>query len=92
MMTNLELQAEVHRLGAKASEYEVLYLRAREASRGHQVGLERVLRRLRRAESELAFERAARKSQVGRLRGENDSLIKKVERLSLQLMSYWSQE
>jgi hypothetical protein len=44
MMTSLEqLQ-----LAAKAAEYEALYLRAREASRGHQVGLERVLRRLRR--------------------------------------------
>jgi hypothetical protein len=87
-MTNLEYL----QLAAKAAEYEALYLRAREASRGHQVGLERVLRRLRRVESELRLERADRMSQLGRLWGENASLRKKVERLSLQLMSYWSQE
>lgn len=92
-MTSLEfLQEEVQRLGAAAAEYERLYLRAKEACNGHQTGLRRALVRLRRAESELSFERAARLSETGRMRSEIVSLQNKVERLSLKLMSYWSTE
>lgn len=92
-MTSFEfLQQEVQRLGAEAAEYERLYLRAREAGRGHQIGLRRALVRMRKAESELALERAVKWAEAARLRGEIASLQNKVERLSLKLMSYWSQE
>lgn len=92
-MTSHEfLQQEVQRLGAAAAEYELLYLRAREACRGHQIGLERALRRLTKAETEIALMRAAHNAERGRLWSENASLKNKVERLSLKLMSYWTQE
>lgn len=89
-MTAFEyLQSEVQRLGGLAGEYERLYLRAKEASRGHQVGLERALRKVARLESELALERAISASKIGRLKTENDSLTNKVARLSLKLIQSW---
>jgi hypothetical protein len=85
------LQAELQRLAALASEYELRYYRTLEACRGHQRGLERAVRRANRLESELALERAMKNGQLGRLWSENASLKNKVERLSLKLMQFWNQ-
>ena len=93
MMSELEfLQAEVQRLAAAAGEYERLYLRAQDACRGHQRGLERALRRAARLDSELRLDRAAKNAQLGRLWSENASLKNKVERLSLRLIAGWNEE
>jgi len=85
-----ELYAEIGRLSRLADDYELMYLRAAEGSRGHQRGLERALRRAARLESELRLERASKTSQIGRLLAENESLKKKAERLSLRLIAEWS--
>jgi hypothetical protein len=85
------LQAEVQRLAALAGEYELLYRRFQEACRGHQRGLKRALRKVARLESELSLERAAKNAQLGRLLAENASLRNKVERLSLSIISTWSE-
>jgi hypothetical protein len=85
------LHAEIQRLAALASEYELRYYRALEACRGHQRGLERAVRRARRLESEWSLDRASKNGQLGRLWSENASLKNKVERLSLKLMQFWNQ-
>ena len=85
------LHAEIQRLAALASEYELRYYRALEACRGHQRGLERAVRRANRLESEWALDRAMKNGQLGRLWSENASLKNKVERLSLKLMQSWNQ-
>ncbi len=85
------LQAEIQRLAALASEYELRYYRVLEACRGHQRGLERAVRRANRLESEWALDRASKNGQLGRLWSENASLKNKVERLSLKLMQSWNQ-
>jgi len=85
------LHAEIQRLAALASEYQLRYYRTLEACRGHQRGLERALRRESRLESELALERASNNAQRGRLWAENASLKNKVERLSLKLIQSWNQ-
>jgi hypothetical protein len=85
------LQAEIQRLSAVVGEYERLYLRAKEDCRGHQRGLERAIRKVARLESELRLEHADKSGRLGRLYAENVSLKNKVERLSLSIISTWSE-
>jgi hypothetical protein len=92
-MSDVEfLQAEIQRLSAVVGEYERMYLRAMEACRGHQRGLERALRKVARLESEQRLEYASKNAQLGRLWNENASLKNKVERLSLRLIAGWNED
>jgi len=86
------LQAEIQRLSVVVGEYERMYLRAMEACRGHQRGLERALRKVARLESEQRLEYASKNAQLGRLWNENASLKNKVERLSLRLIAGWNED
>lgn len=85
-------QAEIDRLAAKASAFEVLYLRLKEANQGSNVGIARLSRKCRRLESDLHLERADKNMRLGRLFSEVASLNNKVQRLSLKLMDSWSRE
>lgn len=81
------MQDEIERLEARANYWELMYLRASEGARAANRGIER----LRNGRVELELDLATADSQIDRLVRENRELQKKVERLSLRLLSEWGQ-
>jgi hypothetical protein len=89
------VKSELEEAWAAADEFELLWHRAREGSRGAQRGLERAMARYRREKARadenylaLTYERARR----WRAEAEVKSLENKVERLSLRIIELWGKE
>jgi hypothetical protein len=88
-------QTELDAAWAAADEYELLWHRAREGSRGAQRGLERALARLRREREkseELLLELAHERTMRAKAEAEARSLQNKVQRLSLRILELWGAE
>lgn len=86
---------EIDEAWAAADEFELLWHRAREGARGARKGLERIQARnavLRMTIDDLRLELAAERSLRQRAEAERESLIRKIERLSLRLISHWGEE
>jgi hypothetical protein len=82
------LQAEVQRLAAEAAKYELLWRRAKDGARAATTGLQRAVRREYRARCDLIIANG----EVSRLKNQNTEQAKKLERLSLRVLSLWGQE
>jgi hypothetical protein len=82
------LQAEVQRLAAEAAKYELLWRRAKDGARAATTGLQRAARREYRARCDLIIA----SGEVARLKNQNTEQAKKLERLSLRVLSLWGQE
>ena len=85
---------ELEEAWAAADEFELLWHRAREGARGARKGLERIQARnaaLRMTINELRLEVAHERSLRQRAEAEKQSLVKKIERLSLRLISSWGE-
>lgn len=82
------MQDEIERLEARANYWELMYLRAAEGARAANRGIGR----LRNGRAELELDLATADAQIDRLVRENRELQKKVERLSLRLLSEWGQQ
>jgi hypothetical protein len=88
-------QSELDEAWAAADEYELLWHRAREGSRGAQRGLERSRARLRRERernAELLLELAHERTMRAKAEAEVRSLQNKVQRLSLRILELWGAE
>lgn len=89
------MKSELDEAWAAADEYELLWHRAREGSRGAQRGLERALARLRRERernADLLLELAHEQTMRARAEAEARSLQNKVQRLSLRILELWGAE
>jgi hypothetical protein len=82
------LQAEVQRLAAAAARYELLWRRAKDGARAATTGLQRAMQREYRARCDLIIANG----EVSRLRRENEEQEKKLQRLSLRILSLWGGE
>lgn len=82
------MQDEIERLEARANYWELMYLRAAEGARAANRGIER----LRNGRVELELGLATADAQIDRLVRENRELQKKVERLSLRILSEWGRK
>jgi hypothetical protein len=82
------LQAEVQRLAAEAAKYELLWRRAKDGARAATTGLQRAVRREYRARCDLIIAGG----EVERLKKENQEQEKKLQRLSLRILSLWGGE
>jgi hypothetical protein len=88
-------QSELDEAWAAADEFELLWHRAREGSRGAQRGLERALARLRRERernADLLLELAHERTMRAKAEAEVRSLENKVQRLSLRILELWGAE
>lgn len=86
---------ELDEAWAAADEYELLWHRAREGAAGARRGIERLQAKIRRLEERYRSDSlriAELQSRNHRLTVENRSLLNKVERLSLRLISLWGKE
>lgn len=87
--------SELEEAWAAADEFELLWHRAREGARGARVGIERLQARhavLRLQIDDLQLEVAHERSLRQRAEAERDSLMRKIERLSLRLIDSWGKE
>lgn len=75
--------------------YELLWYRAREGARGARKGIERLQQKnavLRLHIDDLRLDLAAERSLRQRAEAERESLMRKIERLSLRLISSWGEK
>lgn len=89
------MDGELEDAWAEADEYELRWLRAKEAARGAQRGIERLQAKIRRLEERYrsdSLQIADLLSRCHRLTIENKSLKNKVERLSLRVIDLWGKE
>ena len=75
-------------LQRRADDFELLYLRAREGAQAANRGIERLRAGYERTKLDLQVAEA----RIERLQRENNELEKKVERLSLRLVSEWGRK
>lgn len=87
-MTHEQLLAEVQRLSERCARLEAAYLRSKEGAQSARVGLRRALAREYRARCDLILANA----EAARLRLEAAENKKKIERLSLKILSLWGSE
>ena len=79
---------ELIELQRRADDFELLYLRAREGAQAANRGLQRLRAGYARTKLDLQVAEA----RIERLQREKGELEKKVERLSLRILSEWGRQ